>query len=495
MAGVDDILARYEPAAAPAPGGGVDDILARFGAPAVEEEVAPPVAPAPSGATSALRGLKQGLTLGFGDEIQGALAAAFSDETYREARDKARAADEASKEAHPWLFGGGNLVGGAATALIPGLNIAKGATMAATAGRAALAGGLAGLGESKAELGEGEYGRAALDTAAGAAIGGALGAAGHAVGKAVRGAPARAEAAELAGLQEGVQNSTKVRVFGPRGRNEPAIKAVLRAEPAIKKAIERDPAAALPMVEAKVEKIGSRLDAMFAKAESAGQMVPTKAVDDAMAAVEASYRRTSATKALADAVQGARLNFRQHWGKDIAFSDLRAEVGAFAKQGFEGGPMLSVPAGKQLKRDISTAMREVLHDSIEQVASKDPALGLSRKILQSTNTEMTAWLRILDAVQEKATRTSAGAKTMSQMLRGAAKDVVRAGTGALDTGVLAPIVRNVPKAAATPIGAGFRALQQGTAATAPEAPGYAAAGLRAALLPDEEDEALATGTP
>lgn len=141
---------------------------------------------------SGARGLAQGATLGFADEISGGVEALWEKakgdptafgELYKKARDESRANFKAAQEANPLSYTAGEIGGAVGTAFIPGMQAASGAKLAAVAGRAALAGGVAGLGTSEADLTEGEIGQAALDTAKGAALGGVMGAAAQGAGK------------------------------------------------------------------------------------------------------------------------------------------------------------------------------------------------------------------------------------------------------------------------------------------------------------------------
>ena len=90
----------------------------------------------PSKTESFVRGLAQGGSLGFADELAGALGAASdvaSDkyeladllERYKAQRDESRMAYRRAEEANPLTSIAGNIAGGAATALIPGLGQAK----------------------------------------------------------------------------------------------------------------------------------------------------------------------------------------------------------------------------------------------------------------------------------------------------------------------------------------------------------------------------------
>lgn len=166
----------------------------------------PPPAPVdtgPSQLEAGLRGGLQGLTLGYADEIQGALEAAggaISDfdlsnivERYRQERDEARGAYTAAQQAHPGTFTGAEIAGGLGSLLIPGLGAAKGIKGAAMVGGAA-AGGL-----SEADLTRGEVGQLATDVGLGAGLGAGVGAA---IGRApalFRGAKAKAQELPLIG--------------------------------------------------------------------------------------------------------------------------------------------------------------------------------------------------------------------------------------------------------------------------------------------------------
>lgn len=134
---------------------------------------------------SGLRGLAQGASLGFADELTGALESTAGslglvpDKTYEQSRDESRANYLKAQTDNPVTYGAGQIGGGLATMAIPGLNVAKGASLARTAGTAALQGALSGLGSSESEdvLG---MGKDALVSGVG---GGILGGAAYGAGK------------------------------------------------------------------------------------------------------------------------------------------------------------------------------------------------------------------------------------------------------------------------------------------------------------------------
>ncbi len=141
---------------------------------------------------SAARGVAQGVTMGFADEIQAGIRSLGSDKTYEQLRDDYRAGDSIAHEANPKTFTGSEIGGSVAGAFIPGLGAAgavtKGAGIAAKVGKTAAIGGLLG-GVSGAGHSEGATaGEVLTDAAKEAALGAGLGVGGHAVGAGLQGA-------------------------------------------------------------------------------------------------------------------------------------------------------------------------------------------------------------------------------------------------------------------------------------------------------------------
>lgn len=141
------------------------------------------------------RGIEQGVLFDSRDELAGAVksplgaakevankfGANFNDsdtQNYLNERDDSRNLDKIAAEVNPTAFTTGNVMGGIATSFAPGLNVAKGASLANVAGKSAIQGGLYGLGDSEGN----NVGELALDTAKGAGIGAGAGAAGKLTG-------------------------------------------------------------------------------------------------------------------------------------------------------------------------------------------------------------------------------------------------------------------------------------------------------------------------
>jgi hypothetical protein len=121
------------------------------------------------------QGLKQGLTLNHSDEMGAGIDAAANSvanlfgagngqdfgDFYMDARDQRRELAADAEEQHPWAYNGGQIVGAVAPALAGGAG-------ASLLGRAAIEGGIIGLGQSEAT----DAGTVARDAAVGAAVGG-----------------------------------------------------------------------------------------------------------------------------------------------------------------------------------------------------------------------------------------------------------------------------------------------------------------------------------
>lgn len=142
---------------------------------AAKDGFKPIVRPDVSMLESAGRGIAQGVTFGFADEIEGGLKSAFSDKTYEQERDAARAEYQAAEKANPIVSTGAEIAGSLPWLLVPGMGEVRGATLGAKAlgmaAQGAVQGGLVGAGKSESDT----VGGVLQDTASGAVVGGTLG--------------------------------------------------------------------------------------------------------------------------------------------------------------------------------------------------------------------------------------------------------------------------------------------------------------------------------
>lgn len=149
------------------------------------EAVATEVGPSQSDTLG--RTFAQGFTGGIADEAYGVLGAIVNPtnsdkgliERYLLSRDYARRKDAEAEKANPKTAKLGHLVGGVGMAMVPGLNVARGAKAGEVVGKAAAGGAITGLGSSEGE----SVGEVARDTVAGGALGATFGKIGHEGGK------------------------------------------------------------------------------------------------------------------------------------------------------------------------------------------------------------------------------------------------------------------------------------------------------------------------
>jgi hypothetical protein len=209
---------------------------------------APAEGPSISKKESAARGVAQGATLGFADEIAGGVESLWEKakgdpaefgELYKKHRDESRAAFEQAQKANPASYTAGEVGGAIGSALIPGMAIAKGAGLASAAGRAALIGGTAGAGYSEGESAK----DVALDAAGGAVAGGVIGGVAHVVaphvargvssaGKKIKGTAERFAARAL-GAERGTINKLgqeKIQAAGRQALDEGVISPLASAD-------------------------------------------------------------------------------------------------------------------------------------------------------------------------------------------------------------------------------------------------------------------------
>lgn len=315
-------------------------------------------------AKAAGRGALQGATLDFGDEIQGGmgrlmqaevnllpeklkdalrrhgidLVNADTSDAYRYVRNADRLANAQAQAEHGDAYTVGNLAGAAATApLLPG-GAAK--TLGGMMKAGAIMGAASGLGSSEAELGDGEYGRAALDTGVGGLVGAGAGALGFGIGKggewlgkkliqkgATRAAAAESKAAALAEALTQKENQT---LMSEAGRS---------AQAAYKPALELRYAG----------KLGTLPEAERAAAERLLAEYDKKAAEGLLANEAA---KMSTSEALSKALSGAA-----ETNAARAQEMLKPAAGRSAKELFKmyGEPLVATAAGNFLGRKLDDA--------------------------------------------------------------------------------------------------------------------------------------------
>jgi hypothetical protein len=416
----------------PATGAGV---RGRVLAPGDYEEIGAPETP--GSISSALRGVKQGLTFDFGDEIAGALEAAFTSKTYKQARDEARAKDRAARESSPLAFGLGQILGAGATMAIPGAGAARlGTGVAGAAARGAGAGIVAGAGASEAEGIEGVVKDAAKGGLVGGATGAALGGLSRILGGPkgiVGGAPERADKQLLTGVGMGATP----KVYKELNKKGASVVEELRASGLDK--VARDPEALAAGAEETLKKVGGRLGEIYKAVDAASPTLPKIDVLRALKRVQSSYAGNPATRPIARQIKSLADDADEAWkGKFVPAEKVHEFVSSLGKRAFEG---VKPADAAKASRDIWGATQRVLQRHVDRITKRNPSAG-NLDELKKLNATYSALSPVRDAAAYKATRAKMSPTGLRQIAGEAAN--VWSGIAAVASGSPLPLLLSKP---------------------------------------------------
>ena len=414
-------------------------------------------APEEPGRLEALgRGALQGVSFGFADEAQGALESIFTDKTYQQARDAARAANARAQAAHGGFYGAGEVGGGLAGAFVPGLGIAEGAGLGTVAAKSALAGGLGGLGSSEAT----DVGGLAKDVGEGAAFGAAGGAVAHGLGtvagKVLGGAEEKATQQGIKGLVAGEGKVPGAAMSTTRKLVEHETVPALINEPVNGTTLAREaykPAEEIqPLVDAKKAEIGKGLDDIYDRADQSSGGVKVsdlvKHYDDQITELGKTPGNRGAIKALEDtrddALRSWAPKLADALGSDeaqvpavkdailkaydvqVPSKDVRAFASTLQERGStnETNPKLAT----QIRQQLGSTTRDFVNGHVENVLS-----GEDRAALEGLNARMSAAYTVERALTDRAAKEAGGKVSqvgaLSNLLHGGG--LVAAGMSAL----------------------------------------------------------------
>lgn len=277
---------------------------------------------------SVARGGLQGVTMGFSDEIGGALKAAFKSggtfgERYRKERDAIREANDRARKSSPIAYGVGDILGG----LVPTVATA-GAGAAAEAGtvaRAALSGAAQGAASGVGYSDEQGVGGILKDAAKGAVIGGATGAlAGKATSSAVEGAEDKALKQFTQNVTEGADPTFRKRFLGQSDKfargdktaQAATAKEILEADPEMNRLLSgkhaSEPKAASDVVDharEKLNELSDKVKPIYEKLDEGAGKVPMADVTDWLDDAIDKARATHGQRDIADVLTEVRGNF------------------------------------------------------------------------------------------------------------------------------------------------------------------------------------------
>lgn len=355
----------------------------------------------PSKLESGALGAVDSASLGFADEIYGGVKGGlqaltgprdFAD-TYEEARNEARDKFKNAEQANPGSYLTGQLGGGLATALIPGVGLAKGAGLAANVARGAALGGTAGIGASTSD-----------DFTKDALLGAGLGAAGGAVAGSI---PKIAESAgkglsKLSGkLDDTVEQMGRNALGGTLAESR-------KFAPGVgKQMFEEGYVTPFASKEEIAKRLGSKVGNL---ADENASLVGS--IENQSARLETSEMLNSAKQRIADLYEAGEYNKAEALEK--LYSNLKSKIPSSVKpsvfetikrdsqKAFE---TTASSAAKEAGRDMATIQRESLETGLKGIA---PEIG---EQYASRNQQMSRLIPALDAAEgaaEKESRQSIG---------------------------------------------------------------------------------------
>lgn len=371
---------------------------------------------APSKTESFLRGGLQGATFGGSDELIGGIESLFTDKSYTEARDESRAANAAAKQANPLTYGAGEVGGGIATAFVPGVGLAKGASLGAKVGMAAFEGAGAGFGYSEGK----DLESLAKDTAAGAALGAVGGAAFAGVDKGlaklVASSPERASKRIVQEIVSTTNPTQRNKLLGEGGKNAGRVGKLVLEDPDLLKAY-RDPTKLQSVVKSKLAAETEKLAPIY---ESVDQMSRGVDATDVWGVVDGAAKKykDKFRGGIADMIQKKADDLSQQIGgsKHLTASQMRDVVASFQDDAFAGS-FINPTAAKKAMREVSGDLREMLNAHVEGVAgtAKIANAGNIRRI----NQRVSDLVNLKDVVERAATRAEGATKVSPFSLKNA----------------------------------------------------------------------------
>lgn len=408
---------------APAPAAAAPSRLLLTGADKVEiDDPAPAEPPKVGKVASFLRGAVQGATFGFADEITGGLRSLVSDKTYEQERDASRAAYRAAQEANPLTYGAGDIAGSVATSFVPGLGIAKGAKALHVAAKAALAGGVSGIGHSEAE----DFTTQLQEGLGAAAISGATG---GLLARVTRGAPERVVRRTLGDITDGVPATLRDKVVGKAGSKVDDVVDAVTKNPAIKRA-GGDPQQLLGAIDGALEPVMSKIDRAYARAGSATAGIKVNDVQQKLFGIVKELEANPGTRGLARAVRSQIDDVFESWvapattgGKGfvvgdprVSANDVRKFASSVADTAFFGSPGVPPKAGREVAQRVWGELKTLIDRNIDDAAKSIGGAGATE--LRDLNRKASTLIQMRQAAQYRATREATDSTRLKDRISG-----------------------------------------------------------------------------
>jgi hypothetical protein len=375
----------------------------------------------PSELESAGRGLAQGATFGFADEVAGAgekvgmwlqglmnnqdlteeskkKYADLVSKSYTQGRDEYRAADKAAAEANPLSYGAGQLTGGVASGL---------ATGGAGLGSMATQGAVQGLGSSEADLTEGDVLGAGKDVLLGGAIGAGAGLLGKVPVKSLTSKISKylGKGAEKLAVNATGATASQASKFSPEAGRELLERGIVRFGDTTENIAER----AASVLDDSNATIGKSLEALDAQGVTVSNENIVKQLEDQINKLKSDPSQASLVRQLRSTIDDVIMSGEQ------AVPVSQAEQ---IKRGFQRKVNWNTPESNPLNATTSNIYKE----SVEKAAlDADPTLAK-----QFTEAKKTTGL--ISPIEEAAQRR---ALAQNQTPMGGIGDIIAGGVGSV----------------------------------------------------------------
>lgn len=434
----DEFISKYGAAKAeakPAPGGfDPDEFITKFGTPADKKTTA---------AKAGLSGTVQGISGGFLDEIGGAIRGFAGNRDirnigsdYRRERDDLRTTLAKEEKDQPLAFGAGRVVGGIATAAVPGVGIARGAGVGAKALSAARGGAAFGAGSSTADLTKGDVAGAAKDTALGAATGAATsgvlsgvgkvaGAVGNKLGK---GAAVRVDERVIGGLTEGGTGKQQAKILGEMGVKKGDLLKVAKETPGLAEAAAaKKTDKTIELVRAAKDKAMGANDAIYKAVDKASEGIKVTDVIGRLEKITNTLAKDPGKRDLARIVEQKTNDVLSSWGErtHVSARELRTFASDIGPEAFRSVPGVNANAAERARRDVYNTLVRTVEQHVDSVASKAGLPAGAGAAIRESNKKISTFINVEAALLRRSGIEATGKKGLGERV----VDMVSAGAG------------------------------------------------------------------
>jgi hypothetical protein len=306
-------------------------------------------------------------------------------------------------------------------------------------GGGAAYGAASGAGEA-ASKGEDILPSAARGAAAGGALGGVVGGAFGALGKALKGAPERESEDLLRGVSHGTGESGSATVTARKlvDRDKQDILATLRSDPELTKAVQGPAKEALPVLQNRLEEVGSKLDPRYDIVDKVTGGVSVQNLVNVLNDEIATLRKTPLNEQYIKAVEDIRDSALRAWAPEMSehvaanerltamgltpraevpdvmvpTRDVRAMVTRLQTRGSQVINPLNPGEAAQMKADMAGMMKGFIDSHLDLAAEHSPEAKMAVDGIRALNDTYSALKNMYKAVEQRGWKEQTGSKSL-----------------------------------------------------------------------------------